>query len=72
MTGEIINLRQARKRKARSEREKKADDNRIKFGRTKSEKKLTAKTGDLEVRRLEAHRLDRNAPKDGIDGDGDQ
>ncbi|WP_417669879.1 DUF4169 family protein [Roseibium sp.] len=56
MTGEIINLRQARKRKARSEREKTAEDNRIRFGRTKAEKQLTQKTEDLAERRLDAHR----------------
>jgi len=36
---EIINLRQKRKQKARDEKEKKAEENRVKFGRTKQEKK---------------------------------
>lgn len=36
---EIINLRMARKAKARSEAEKQAAENRVKFGQTKAEKK---------------------------------
>lgn len=41
MCAEIVNLRQARKRKARSDKEKLAEQNRIGFGRTKNEKNLT-------------------------------
>ncbi|MGO6671301.1 DUF4169 family protein [Rhizobium leguminosarum] len=41
MSAEIINLRQFRKKQARSEKEKKAEQNRISFGRTKTEKQLT-------------------------------
>ncbi|GAB6053346.1 hypothetical protein JCM17960_21660 [Magnetospira thiophila] len=36
---EIINLRQARKQKARAEKEDKAAANRVRFGRTKGQKK---------------------------------
>jgi hypothetical protein len=35
---EIINLRQARKARARTEAEGRAGDNRVRFGRTKAEK----------------------------------
>jgi hypothetical protein len=35
---DIINLRQARKAKTKQSKEKKAEENRIKFGRTKAEK----------------------------------
>ena len=35
---DIINLRQARKAKTKQSKEKKAEENRIKFGRTKTEK----------------------------------
>lgn len=57
MSAEIVNLRQARKQKTRKERERAAEDNRRKFGRTKAEK-LTAKREreDLE-RRVDGHRL---------------
>ncbi len=41
MSGDVVNLRQFRKVKARSEKEKQAEQNRISFGRTKSEKSLT-------------------------------
>ena len=55
---EIINLRQARKQKARAEKEARADGNRISFGRTKAEKNLTKAEQDLAKNRLEAHKRD--------------
>jgi hypothetical protein len=55
---EIINLRQARKNKARADREARAAENRATFGRTKSEKKLTQAEQDMAVRRLDAHKRD--------------
>ncbi|NVK18071.1 MAG: DUF4169 family protein [Methylocystaceae bacterium] len=36
---EVINLRQKRKEKARKDKDKKAEENRVKFGRTKQQKK---------------------------------
>lgn len=41
MTGDVVNLRQFRKQKARGEKEKAAEQNRVSFGRTKSEKSHT-------------------------------
>lgn len=38
MSDKVVNLRLARKAKARSEAEKKAEENRAKFGQTKAEK----------------------------------
>jgi hypothetical protein len=35
---DIINLNQARKQRARAEKSAKADENRVRFGRTKAEK----------------------------------
>jgi uncharacterized protein DUF4169 len=55
---EIINLRQARKQKARAEKEVRADANRVSFGRTKAEKMLTKAEQDLAKSRLDAHRRD--------------
>jgi hypothetical protein len=55
---EIVNLRQARKQKARAEKEARASDNRIQFGRTKAEKKLTKAERDMAARRLDAHKRD--------------
>ena len=61
MSGKIVNLRQARKRKTRDAAEEKAADNRFKFGRTKEQR-----AGDeaISVRRdqalelLERHRAE--------------
>ncbi|MET0746173.1 MAG: DUF4169 family protein [Microvirga sp.] len=55
---EVVNLRQARKRKARADREAKAAENRVAFGRTKAERRLTEAGNDLERRRLDLHRRD--------------
>ncbi|HZH08844.1 MAG TPA: DUF4169 family protein [Microvirga sp.] len=59
---EIINLRQARKQKARAEKEARADRNRIAFGRTKAEKELTKAERDMAQRRLDSHKRDDEKP----------
>ncbi|RVJ29757.1 DUF4169 family protein, partial [Sinorhizobium medicae] len=41
MTGDVTNLRQFRKRQARTAKEKQAEQNRLTFGRTKAEKSVT-------------------------------
>ena len=41
MTAEVVNLRQFKKKQARADNEKQAEQNRISFGRTKVEKQLT-------------------------------
>lgn len=56
--GAIVNLRHARKDRARADADAKAQDNRIAFGRTKAEKLLTTAQRRLAERRLEDHRLD--------------
>ena len=60
---EILNLRSARKRKERGERERAADENRARFGRSKAETRQEAAERALVDARHEGHRLD--------DGDGD-
>lgn len=59
MAAELVNLRQARKRRARDDAAKAADANRAKFGRTKAQRDLKA----AEDRRVEAElsgkKLDR-------------
>jgi hypothetical protein len=55
---EIVNLRQARKQKARAEKAAKASENRVAFGLTKAERKLTDAAKDLSLRRLEGHKRD--------------
>jgi hypothetical protein len=56
MTAEIVNLRRARKAKARIEREKEAEANRIAFGRTKAEKAATEAERKRSVRAIDSHR----------------
>jgi hypothetical protein len=55
---EIINLRQARKRKARSDKEAEAARNRAAFGRTREERKLEEARRALDERRIEGHKRD--------------
>jgi hypothetical protein len=63
MAAEIINLRQARKGKARVEKEKTAEQNRIQFGRAKSEKQLTKAMRDKAEKSLDQRRLEaKDAP----------
>lgn len=53
---ELINLRTARKNKQRDEAEKLADENRLKFGRSKIEKKTTAALNALAEKRLDGNK----------------
>ena len=59
---EIVNLRRAKKAKARSEAEEKAAANRAKFGTPKEERELTKARSQKQGRDLEAVRLDPNKP----------
>ena len=53
---QVVNLRQARKRKVRAERERQASENRAKFGRTKAEKTRDAAETERERRLLDQAR----------------
>lgn len=57
MSGEVVNLNQARKKRKRDDEAALAAANRARFGRPKHEKSLTAAKADLAARRLEGHRL---------------
>ncbi len=59
MSGDVVNLRQFRKRNARAEKEKQAEQNRISFGRTKAEKSLT---DALNAKAEKAHEQGRREP----------
>lgn len=54
---EIVNLRQARKHKARAEKDRQAAENRAKFGRPKAEKAHDAANAELARRKLEQAKL---------------
>lgn len=61
---EIINLRQMRKAKVRADKEKQAESNRAKFGRTKAEKaKQTFEASKLQ-RHLDGHKRDQSDSED--------
>jgi len=57
---EIVNLRCARKDKARRERQAEADANRRRFGRTKAEKAADDDARTRTRRELDAKRIDRD------------
>jgi hypothetical protein len=56
-SGEVVNLRMARKRKARKDADATASVHRLAFGLSKPEKKLAEARRDLAVREHEAHRI---------------
>lgn len=60
MSADLINLRRARKAKARDEKERQAKTNRLAFGRTKAEKKETAAERDRALRAIDAHRREKD------------
>ncbi len=64
--GDIVNLRRARKARARAREEEKAQESRLRFGLSKAERNLAEKGRSLAERRLEGHRLDE-APGDGVE-----
>ncbi|MEM6438752.1 MAG: DUF4169 family protein [Pseudomonadota bacterium] len=55
---EIINLRQARKRRARDGKRAKGDANAAKHGRGKAERQASEAQAELEARRLDGHLRD--------------
>lgn len=55
--GDIVNLRNRRKQKARDEREQQAAANRAHFGQPKAERKRLAAEQEIERRRHEAHKV---------------
>ena len=54
---EIVNLRRARKAKARATDDAKASENRAKFGRTKVERERVETESKLGLSRLDGHKL---------------
>ena len=62
MADGVINLRQARKAKARREKEKMADQNRHLHGRTKAEKLADQQARETAARRLDSHKRDPENP----------
>ena len=64
MAAEILNLRRARKAKAKTEKEKAAEANRVKHGTPKTLHDLSKARSELSARRLENSRLDDDINED--------
>ncbi|MEQ8824951.1 MAG: DUF4169 family protein [Filomicrobium sp.] len=67
MSAEIINLRRARKAKARADKQQKAAENRASFGRTKGERLAEQKhekqqSNTLDQKKLESSNTDAIKP----------
>ncbi|WP_018183495.1 DUF4169 family protein [Kaistia granuli] len=58
MTAEIINLNRIRKEKARREKASLAEENRVRFGRTRAERALDRIAAEKARRHVDEHRRD--------------
>ena len=64
--GDVINLNRYRKRKQQAERERRANEKRVRFGIPKSERAKSKAEHGLETRRLDGARREDRGP-DGRD-----
>lgn len=55
----VVNLNKARKTKARADRKARADENAVKFGRSKCEKRIERARADKSARDHDAQKRDR-------------
>lgn len=53
----VVNLNRARKAKAREEQERQAAENRVRFGRKKSDSEKLAREAERRARDLNGHKL---------------
>lgn len=67
--GDVVNLRQARKQKARADKARTAEGNRARFGRTKAERATLEAETASRTRMLEGHRRENDTIKDKKDLD---
>jgi hypothetical protein len=59
---ELVNLRRAKKEKARAAKEREAASNRARFGTAKSERKVTLARSEKERATLEGKKLNPDKP----------
>lgn len=59
MSGTPINLNRARKDRARAEKKARADENAVKFGRSKAQRDLDEAQVEKTRRTLDQHRIDK-------------
>ncbi|MGT2465621.1 DUF4169 family protein [Mesorhizobium sp.] len=57
--GEVVNLRQARKQRARSEKERQASENRALHGRSKAERERDRLTSEKAEKFVAGHRREK-------------
>lgn len=57
--GEVVNLRQARKQKARTEKERQASENRALYGRSKTERERDRLTSEKAEKFVASHRREK-------------
>jgi hypothetical protein len=57
--GEVVNLRQARKQKARTEKERQASENRALYGRSKTERERDRLTSEKAEKFVAGHRREK-------------
>lgn len=62
--GDIVNLNDRRKRKAREQKEQDAAARRVLFGRTRGEKTREEKLKSAEVKKLDGAKRERDESKD--------
>ncbi len=60
MSAEIVNLRQVRKQKQRQDKEKTAENNRQKFGRSKAEREAARQRRESLESQLDGHLMDNS------------
>jgi len=61
---DVVNLKGARKAKARADAEAKAQANRIAYGRTKTEKRTSKAEREAADRKLDGHKRDDDSDDD--------
>jgi hypothetical protein len=62
--GDLVNLNKFRKQRQRAEAAKQASENRIRFGRDKTERSRTRAEQDRQGRSLDGKRLDDAGPEE--------
>jgi len=67
MSAEIINLRMARKDRKRQDKDKAAEDNRRKYGRSKAERDAARKRRESLETHVDGHLLNKSETTNGSD-----
>lgn len=59
---DIVNLRTARKHKARAEKQARSEANRVRHGRSRAERQTAETENEVRLRRLDGHRRETDDP----------